>query len=83
MSEENLVIFYNDLTDSDNWAAARFLEKAAEATTLPTRVVWIVEPRQVSLGLTMTREQQQACVALLAEHFEQLGMPFKVLLGGL
>lgn len=79
---ENIVIYYDDLTDSDNWATARFLQHAAHKN--PTiHVIWIVEPRQVAFGLSMTRAQINACKDLLKSHFPSRGDPFKLLLGGL
>ena len=81
MSPSNLLIYYDDLTDSDNWVAARFLQAAAAATP-STRVKWIVEPRQVSLGLEMTPKEVDECQKLLEKHFKKMGNPFKVLLGG-
>jgi hypothetical protein len=45
---EHLVICYNDLSDSDNWAVAKFLLNAA-AKDPSVEVVWIIEPRQVAL----------------------------------
>ncbi|QPC71724.1 hypothetical protein HYE68_002476 [Fusarium pseudograminearum] len=79
---ENLVIYYNDSIDSDNLAAAMALWKATYQRP-NTRVIWIIEPRQVCFGLSMTGEQVSRCKDLIQQHFSSLGNPFKVLLGGL
>ncbi|KAH8706414.1 hypothetical protein BGZ61DRAFT_388757 [Ilyonectria robusta] len=79
---EKLVIYYNDSIDSDNSAAALALMRAT-AGRADTRVIWILEPRQVSLGLTMTGEQRVQCLKLIERHFPTRGRSFKVLLGGL
>ena len=79
---ENLVIYYNDSIDSDNLAAAMALWKATYQRP-NTRLIWIIEPRQVGFGLSMTAEQVSKCKDLIQQHFESLGNPFKVLLGGL
>lgn len=79
---ENIVIFYNDGIDSDNMAGALALMRAMKKE-LDTRVIWILEPRQVSLGLATTPEQQSQCQGLIERHFPTRGRPFKVLLGGL
>ncbi|KAH7323143.1 hypothetical protein B0I35DRAFT_427188 [Stachybotrys elegans] len=82
MAADNLVIFYNDFIDSDNLAAALALARATNKRAA-TRVVWILEPRQVSLGLDMTPDQIARCKALLQKYFASRGNPFKLLLGGL
>ncbi|KAH7173706.1 uncharacterized protein B0J16DRAFT_195830 [Fusarium flagelliforme] len=79
---ENLVIYYNDSIDSDNLAAAMALWKATYQRP-NTRLIWIIEPRQVCFGLSMTAEQVSTCKDLIHQHFASLGNPFKVLLGGL
>lgn len=89
-SNLNLVIYYNDCIDSDNITAALALLRdtqrkaaASPAGAAGTRIVWILEPRQVALGLGMSKAQMDECKALIAQHFPDRGMPFKVLLGGL
>ena len=78
---EHLVIYYNDSIDSDNWAAA--LALALSKCNAPnTRIIWILEPRQVSLGLSMTAEERSECQKLIAQYFPEKGPTFKVLLGG-
>ncbi|KAF4447654.1 hypothetical protein F53441_8858 [Fusarium austroafricanum] len=79
---ENLIIYYNDSIDSDNLAAAMALWKATFQRK-DTRVIWILEPRQVCFGLSMTGEQVSKCKNLIQRHFPSLGNPFRVLLGGL
>lgn len=79
---ENLVIYYNDSIDSDNLAAAMAMWKATYQRP-NTRVIWILEPRQVCFGLSMTAEQTSKCEDLIKRHFTFVGNPFKVLLGGL
>ncbi|KAM0352906.1 hypothetical protein ACHAPU_001789 [Fusarium lateritium] len=79
---ENLVIYYNDSIDSDNLAAAMALFRATFHRP-STRVLWILEPRQVCFGLSMTAEQVSQCKSLIQQHFTSLGNPFRVLLGGL
>lgn len=79
---ENLVIFYNDLLRSDTIPAALAVVREAQAKP-NTRIVWILEPRHVAVGLHMTEEEKTACKALLAEHFPLHGNPAKVLTGGL
>ncbi|KAH7160678.1 hypothetical protein EDB81DRAFT_323034 [Dactylonectria macrodidyma] len=78
----NVFIYYNDSIDSDNAAAALALMRAT-AGKPDTRVIWILEPRQVSFGLTMSGEQRVQCLKLIERHFPSRGRPFKVLLGGL
>ena len=78
----SLVIFYDDLTDSDNWAAAKFLLQACQKSR-SRRIVFIIEPRQISLGLSMTPAQIEGCKKLIAKHFPTLEKPIKVLLAGL
>ncbi|KAL3584449.1 hypothetical protein FPOAC2_14229 [Fusarium poae] len=79
---ETLFIYYNDSIDSDNLAAAMALWKATHKRP-DTRLIWIIEPRQVCFGLSMTAKQVSRCQHLIQEHFPSLGNPFKVLLGGL
>ncbi|KAL3599815.1 hypothetical protein FPOAC2_04043 [Fusarium poae] len=79
---ETLFIYYNDFIDSDNLAAAMALWKATHKRP-DTRLIWIIEPRQVCFGLSMTAKQVSRCQHLIQEHFPSLGNPFKVLLGGL
>jgi hypothetical protein len=79
---ENLIIYYNDSIDSDNLAAAMALFRATFQRP-NTRVLWILEPRQVCFGLSMTAEQVSKCKGLIQQHFASLGNPFRVLLGGL
>lgn len=79
---QDLVLYYNDSIDSDNWAGALALMRQFDGVA-NTSVVWILEPRQVSLGLSMTAEQRGKCLELIKAHFPGKGMPFKVLLGGL
>ncbi|KAG4275185.1 hypothetical protein FPRO04_14431, partial [Fusarium proliferatum] len=45
MLGEDLVIYYNDSIDSDNFAAAMALLKATQWKP-NVRVIWILEPRQ-------------------------------------
>ncbi|RYC79589.1 hypothetical protein BFJ63_vAg17527 [Fusarium oxysporum f. sp. narcissi] len=79
--EENLVIYYNDNTDSDNLAAARALFKATHQRP-NTRVLWILEPRQVCFGLSMAMADMDRCKALIAQYFPSQQNPFKTLLNG-
>ncbi|KAM0213504.1 hypothetical protein ACHAPA_003810 [Fusarium lateritium] len=79
---DNLIIYYNDSIDSDNLAAAMALFRATFQRP-NTRVLWILEPRQVCFGLSMTAEQVSKCKSLIQQHFASLGNPFRVLLGGL
>jgi hypothetical protein len=79
---ENLIIYYNDCIDSDNMAAALALQRAMHGVR-GTRVLWILEPRQVALGLAMTGAQIKGCQGKIKEYFPTLPNPFKVLLGGL
>ncbi|KAI1110050.1 hypothetical protein F5Y14DRAFT_455441 [Nemania sp. NC0429] len=78
---KDIVLYHNDLTDSDNWAATSFLASAAFKNR-DIDVIWIVEPRQVSLGLSMSEEQISACIRLLEVHFPSYGDPYKALRGG-
>ncbi|KAH8742489.1 hypothetical protein F5883DRAFT_656663 [Diaporthe sp. PMI_573] len=80
---EHVFIFYNDLTDSHNWAAAKVLLEAARK--FPTlRIIWIIEPRHVAFGLYTTPEQQTKCVKLLEEKLlAEKSKGFKTLLNGL
>ncbi|RYC79345.1 hypothetical protein BFJ63_vAg17772 [Fusarium oxysporum f. sp. narcissi] len=78
---DDLVIYYNDSIDSDNLAAAMALFKAT--CWKPTvRVLWILEPRQVSFGLSMTRDQITRCKELIKQHFPSFENPLKTLLNG-
>ncbi|RSL45864.1 hypothetical protein CEP54_014101 [Fusarium duplospermum] len=61
--DETLVIFNNDLPDSDNWAAA--LVQALNASRTNTRVVFILESRQVSLASYMTAKDQRALLKVI------------------
>lgn len=78
----DLFIYYNDTIDSDNWAAALALMRAM-GESANSRIVWILEPRQVLFCPTIASHQQARCQELITRHFAQLGNPFKVLLGGL
>ncbi|KAG7406957.1 hypothetical protein Forpe1208_v012979 [Fusarium oxysporum f. sp. rapae] len=78
---DDLVIYYNDSIDSDNLAAAMALFKATYWK--PTaRVLWILEPRQVCFGLSMTMDQVTRCKELIKQHFPSVENPFKTLLNG-
>ncbi|KAG7424351.1 hypothetical protein Forpi1262_v014518 [Fusarium oxysporum f. sp. raphani] len=79
--DEDLIIYYNDDIDSDNLAAAMALFKATHWK--PTvRVLWILEPRQVCFGLSMTMDQITRCKELIKQHFPSVENPFKTLLNG-
>jgi len=81
-----VVVFYNDLTDSDNWLAARALLEAARnggRNGHEIEIIWIIEPRVISLGRAMTQEQQNACQALIKKYFPRFENAFKALLAGL
>lgn len=81
--DEHVIIYYNDLIDSDNWVTAKFLQDAAQS--LPsTRVIWIIEPRRVSLGRPVTAGTLGECTVLM----EKSGLTdrpkgLKVAIGGL
>lgn len=80
---EDIVIFYNDSIDSDNTASALALVQSLSCRP-NTRVLWILEPRQVSLGLSMSKDETARCLELLKNHLSPTrGTPLKVLLGGL
>ncbi|KAI1169847.1 hypothetical protein F4777DRAFT_162423 [Nemania sp. FL0916] len=79
--DRNIIIFHDDLTDSDNWAAAKFLQHAALKSS-STDVIWIVEPRQVSLGLSMTESEKSACADLIKKYFPSHKDPYAPLRGG-
>ncbi|SCV61337.1 uncharacterized protein FFFS_15906 [Fusarium fujikuroi] len=81
MLGEDLVIYYNDSIDSDNLAAAMALFKAMQGK-LNVRVIWILEPRQVCFGLSMTADQITRCKELIQRHFPFVKNPFKTLLNG-
>jgi hypothetical protein len=78
---EDLVIYYNDSIDSDNLAAAMALFKATHFKP-GARVLWILEPRQVCFGLSMTMDQISRCKELIKQHFPSVENPFKTLLNG-
>ncbi|KAI1744680.1 hypothetical protein F4680DRAFT_233395 [Xylaria scruposa] len=78
---KDIIIYHNDLTDSDNWAAARFVQHAALKNP-SIEVIWIVEPRQVSLGLSMTEMQISACRHLLKTYFPSYKDSYQPLRGG-
>ncbi|KAG9497036.1 hypothetical protein J7337_011825 [Fusarium musae] len=81
MLGEDLVIYYNDSIDSDNLAAAMALYRATH--WMPTvHVLWILEPRQVCFGLSMTMDQITRCKELIKLHFPSVENPFKTLLNG-
>ncbi|RKK10431.1 hypothetical protein BFJ65_g14431 [Fusarium oxysporum f. sp. cepae] len=62
-------------------AAAMALFKAT--CWKPTvRVLWILEPRQVCFGLSMTMDQITRCKELIKQHFPSFENPFKTLLNG-
>ncbi|KAM6508388.1 hypothetical protein FALCPG4_018252 [Fusarium falciforme] len=79
---ERIIIHYNDSIDSDNWAAQRAVIRVTSRES-NARIIWIFEPRQVSLGLNKSAEQKSRCLELINKHFPGHGKPFKVLLGGL
>jgi hypothetical protein len=79
---DDIFIFYDDLIDSDNWATALFILRAALKNP-SIRVIWIVEPRQVAFGLSMTGAQIAGCQELLKKYFPAYPNTFKTLLGGL
>ncbi|KLO80687.1 uncharacterized protein LW93_8931 [Fusarium fujikuroi] len=81
MLGEDLVIYYNDSIDSDNLAAAMALFKATQWKP-NVRVIWILEPRQVCFGLSMTVDQITRCKELIKQHFPSVENPFKTLLNG-
>ncbi|EXM12446.1 hypothetical protein FoTM2_013628 [Fusarium oxysporum f. sp. vasinfectum] len=78
---DDLVIYYNDSIDSDNLAAAMALFKAT-CWKPAVRVLWILEPRQVCFGLSMTMDQITRCKELIKQHFPSVENPFKTLLNG-
>lgn len=80
---KDVIIYYNDSVDSDNITAALALLRHTERRRPDARIVWILEPRQVALGLGMTGQEIAECKGLIQEHFADRGNPFKVLLGGL
>ncbi|KAF5707528.1 hypothetical protein FMUND_11044 [Fusarium mundagurra] len=81
MLGEDLVIYYNDSIDSDNLAAAMALYRATHWK--PTvHVLWILEPRQVCFGLSMTPDQNARCQELMKHHFPSVENPFKTLING-
>jgi len=72
MAGKHLLIYYNDLSDSDNWAVARFLLDAA-ARDPSVEVVWIVEPRQVALGYPpVDQTARNGIVEVLTRCFPEL-----------
>ncbi|KAL5583742.1 hypothetical protein FOVSG1_015093 [Fusarium oxysporum f. sp. vasinfectum] len=79
--EETLVIYYNDNTDSDNLAAAKALFNATYQRP-NTRVLWILEPRQVCFGLSMAKADMDRCKVLIAQYFPSQKNPSKSLLNG-
>ncbi|KAH7459910.1 hypothetical protein FOMA001_g19884 [Fusarium oxysporum f. sp. matthiolae] len=79
---KNLVIWYNDYSDSDNLASAIAIMKFY-GNRADTKVVYIQEPRQVFFGSRFTEQEVQRCRQLIETHFPKLGKPHKVLLGGL
>ncbi|KFA66938.1 hypothetical protein S40285_05740 [Stachybotrys chlorohalonatus IBT 40285] len=78
----DLVIYYNDCIDSDNLASALALVDVMK-TRPATQVLWILEPRQVCLGLGMTNDESDECKRLIGTHFNKPVSPTKVLVGGL
>lgn len=78
-----LIIFYNDFIDVDNDLSALLLLRFF-ARKSSTRILWILEPRMVSLGLSMTADEKKRCKELIEKHFPRPGIPpLKILLGGL
>ncbi|KAF2183302.1 hypothetical protein K469DRAFT_668319 [Zopfia rhizophila CBS 207.26] len=75
---ENIIIYHNDLVDSDNWAAAMVMMHASLKSP-STKVIWIVEPRQVAFDLSMTRKQEMECSKLLETKFSSHGPELKTL----
>ncbi len=78
----NLILFNNDLIDSDNWAAAWAIAVAARDDP-STEVAWIVESRKVALGLSMTGGQVGKCLQLIKKYFPARGKELKILVGAL
>ncbi|KAH7201241.1 hypothetical protein DER44DRAFT_669232 [Fusarium oxysporum] len=79
---KNLVIWYNDYSDSDNLASAIAIMKFY-GNRADTKVVYIQEPRQVFFGSGFTEREVQRYHELIETYFPRLGNPRKVLLGGL
>ncbi|RSL82765.1 hypothetical protein CDV31_016905 [Fusarium ambrosium] len=76
-----LVIFNNDLPDSDNWAAA--LVQAREARKTNTHVVFILEARQVSLVSYLSSKERDALLKAIQKASGQShGDALKALLNG-
>jgi hypothetical protein len=81
-ANKNIILFSNDLIDSDNWAAAWAVAVAAMGDA-STEVIWIVEPRKVALGLSMTSAQLGKCLELVSKYFPGRGKALKVMVGAL
>ncbi|TPX09735.1 uncharacterized protein E0L32_009074 [Thyridium curvatum] len=70
-SQPDVVVVTNDLTDSDNWTAARLLQQLRREGKLNCKIVWIVEPRQVLLGVAISEADQLTCRGLIEKYFLQ------------
>ncbi|KAK2122117.1 hypothetical protein NOF04DRAFT_1316671 [Fusarium oxysporum II5] len=77
----DLVIYYNDSIDSDNLAAASALFNATYQRS-NTRVLWILEPRQVRFGLSMAKADMDRCKDLISQYFPSQKDLSKCLLNG-
>ncbi|CAI6090731.1 unnamed protein product [Clonostachys chloroleuca] len=66
---EDLTIYYNDSIDSDNAAAALALLKEVAQRCPTGRVIWIMEPRQVAWGPSMSKKETDRCKELLTMYF--------------
>lgn len=81
-AREDVFIFYNDSVDSDNAASALALAKVPLSPN--TKVIWILEPRQVSFGLSMSKDDTERCLQLIESHPSYKSeKPLRILLGGL
>uniref|UniRef100_A0A8H7NI10 Uncharacterized protein n=1 Tax=Bionectria ochroleuca TaxID=29856 RepID=A0A8H7NI10_BIOOC len=71
--------------NSDNAAAALTLFKEVAQRRPTERVIWVMEPRQVAWGLSMSKEESDKCKKLLIMYFPDKYKTdhdaFKVLLG--
>lgn len=70
-SQPDVVVVTNDLTDSDNWTAARLLQQLRREGKLNCKIVWIVEPRQVLFGVAISEADQLTCRGLIEKYFLQ------------
>jgi hypothetical protein len=77
---DEILVYDNDSTDSDNWATAVTLQRIVPRNP-SVELIWIYEPRHANFECFMTPEQTSACLELIRTYFSSRN-PMKTLLRG-